>query len=273
MRVSALPRLPLLTLGLLAALAACKPIDPDANGAKNPKAGAGEATVAADGPLKPGSGEATIEASARKLFGGQTPMLVRASPIDGLQEVFVAGDVFYASPDGRYFLRGDMVDVQTMQSKTEEARAVPRAEAMKEIDAKDAITFPAKGKEAFEIYAFTDTDCGYCRKMHDEIADYNRRGITVHYLPWPRSGAQGPTYDTMVSVWCAKDKNKALTDAKAGKAVPKATCENPVAKYVELGRRMMVNGTPAIFTPDARQLGGYVPAADLEQRLKGTPAK
>ena len=150
--------------------------------------------------------------------------------------------------------------------------SVENAEAIKEIDVKDSITFKASGKQLHEVYVFTDTDCGYCRKFHEEIKDYTSKGITVHYFPWPRSGTQGPTYDTMVSVWCAKDPAKALTDAKQGKAVAKATCDNPVSKYVEIGRKMGVNGTPAIYNLQANQLGGYVPPADLLKALDATKA-
>lgn len=215
----------------------------------------------------------SIEGASRQLFGGQTPSLVRDSPIPGLKEVFVANNVYYASPDGKYFLQGDMINVATRQSETESARSVVRVETMKEMDVKDSITFKATGKQKHEVYVFTDSDCGYCRKLHSEIKQYNANGITVHYFPWPRSGNQGPTYETMVSVWCAKNKQQALTDAKDGKPVPKATCDNPVQKYLDIGHKMMVNGTPAIFSLDGQQLGGYVPPTELLQKLDAAKAK
>lgn len=218
-------------------------------------------------------GNAGIIESTKTLFGGQEPSSIRETPIEGLMEVVATGDVFYASRDGKYFMRADIIEVATRKSLTEEARAIPRREAIKDVDEKDAITFQAKGEEKFEIYVFTDTDCGFCRKLHGEIRDYTSRGITVHYFPWPRSGAQGSTYETMVSVWCAKDQQKAITDAKAGRSVKPATCENPVERYYGIGQRMMISGTPAIFTPDGEQFGGYVSAAELLPRLEAAAAK
>ncbi len=32
-------------------------------------------------------------------------------------------------------------------------------------------------------YVFTDPLCGYCRKLHTQIADLNERGITIRYIP------------------------------------------------------------------------------------------
>ena len=196
--------------------------------------------------------------------------MVRDSPIAGLKEVFVSGNVFYASPDGKYFMQGDMIEVSTKKSMTDEARTVVRADVIKEVDVEDAITFKARGEEKFEVFVFTDTECGYCRKLHEEINEYNKLGITVHYLPWPRSGNQGPTFETMVSVWCASNQQKALTDAKLGRAVKPATCENPVEKYLDIGRRMMVTGTPAVFRSNGEQVGaGYLPPEPMLQELMG----
>ena len=255
---------------LIFALAACQP-SPAPNNRTAPSAG-----DIAEG-ARPVPNDEAITAASRKLFRGLTPLQVRDSPIPGLKEVIIAGGmtaegpvpggVFYASADGQYFMQGDMIEVATLRSKTEESRAIPRQAALRQVDIKDAITFPAKGAARHEVYVFTDTDCGYCQQLHKHIADYNARGITVRYFPWPRSGTQGPTFDTMVSVWCAKDQRQALTTAKAGKPVPSARCNSPVGKYVEIGHQLLISGTPAIFSPSGRQLGGYVTPADLEKAL------
>ena len=36
-------------------------------------------------------------------------------------------------------------------------------------------------KEQHVITVFTDITCGYCRKLHEQMADYNALGITVRY--------------------------------------------------------------------------------------------
>ena len=52
------------------------------------------------------------------------------------------------------------------------------------------ITYKAEN-EKYVVNVFTDITCGYCRKMHAEMADYNARGITFRYLAYPRSGIIG----------------------------------------------------------------------------------
>lgn len=264
MRVIPAVRSSLLMLGVALALSACNPPS-EGKGSKSetPKETKAEVVSQADGEFT------GIKNSVRQLFSGQEATLIKESPIKGLYEVHAVGNLFYASPDGKYFIQGDMIEASTKVSQTQkslqESLSELRKGPLKEIDVKDSITFKAKGPEKAEVYVFTDTDCGYCRKLHQEIGEVTAGGITVHYFPWPRSGKQGPTYDTMQSVWCAKDKQKALTDAKNGKTVPSATCDNPVDKYIDLGHKLFVNGTPAIFSTSGQQLGGYLPAPQLIQ--------
>jgi thiol:disulfide interchange protein DsbC len=46
-----------------------------------------------------------------------------------------------------------------------------------------------------------------------------------------------------------------------------AQCENPVADQYRLGIAMGVTGTPALLTPEGQLIPGYVPPAQLRQRL------
>ena len=55
---------------------------------------------------------------------------------------------------------------------------------------------------------------------------------------------------------------------KAGKDIAENECAtNPIAAQFHLGNRLGVSGTPAIFTESGKQLGGYVPARVIAQRL------
>ena len=118
------------------------------------------------------------------------------------------------------------------------------------------------------ITVFTDIECGYCRKMHQDIPELNRQGITVEYLAFPRMGLGSQDYTDMISVWCAADRRQALTSAKQGKPVTPKNCTNPVAMQYTLGQQVGVSGTPAVFAADGTQLGGYVPPAQLVQALE-----
>jgi thiol:disulfide interchange protein DsbC len=119
------------------------------------------------------------------------------------------------------------------------------------------------------ITVFTDIDCGYCRKLHNEIDAFMAEGIRVRYLFYPRAGLGSPSYQKAVSVWCADDRKQALTDAKAGEPLPEKSCENPVADHMALGEAMGVTGTPAILLENGQLVPGYVPAKRMAAILNG----
>jgi thiol:disulfide interchange protein DsbC len=195
---------------------------------------------------------------------------IRKFEVAGLYEVNVGGDIYYADSTGDYLIRGDIMEMETQKNLTQKSRDLVRATLMHDLNPKEAIVFSAKSPKHV-INVFTDVECGYCRKLHEQIQAYNDNGVTVRYYPFPRSGTSGPVFDEMVSVWCAKDRKLALTQAKSGAHLPAASCANPVAKYFNLGRHMGIQGTPAIFLDNGAQIGGYVPpeniTAAIEQAL------
>jgi len=78
----------------------------------------------------------------------------------------------------------------------------------------------------------------------------------------------------MISVWCADDRKQALTEAKEGKPVPTRKCQStPVNMQFDLGRRLGVAGTPAVYAPDGTLLGGYLPPDQLRQALDALAEK
>ena len=100
-------------------------------------------------------------------------------------------------------------------------------------------------------------------KRWREIAEYNKRGIAVQYLAFPRAGLGSEDYRKMVAVWCADDRRQALTDAKNDKPVPMKNCTNPVTMHYNLGQRMGLEGTPMILATDGTQIAGYLPPDQL----------
>lgn len=214
---------------------------------------------------------AASDAAIRKAVSGMLPPNVSIehigpAPIAGLREVVIAGRVYYATTDGKYFVQGAIQDIGAKVNLTEASEAKIHGAELAKIADDQRIVFPA-AHEKYRVTVFTDTDCGYCRKFHSQIADYNARGITVQYLFFPRAGLQSDTYKTMVDVWCSDNRQQSLTDAKLGEALPPKSCTNPVARDFELGQRVGVTGTPSIFAPDGRQLGGYLPPDELVQAL------
>jgi thiol:disulfide interchange protein DsbC len=134
------------------------------------------------------------------------------------------------------------------------------------VDGSKQITF-APDKPAYDLMVFTDIDCGYCRKLHAQIAEYNQQGIAIHYMSFPRAGVGSLSYEKAVSVWCAKDPRAAMTKAKLGEEPEPAQCDNPIADQYQLGLDLGVSGTPSLLTADGQMIPGYVPPDQLRERL------
>ncbi|MGC8121280.1 thioredoxin fold domain-containing protein [Marinobacter sp. VGCF2001] len=195
---------------------------------------------------------------------------VRESEAKGLYEVQSNnGDTIYTTEDGAYLLTGDLLKITDngIANVTEESRAATRKTAMAEFGGDGVISYPASGEEKAVIDVFTDIDCPYCRKLHDEVPQLNDYGITVNYYGFPRSGPNTPSFRKYVSVWCAEDQQTAMDAAKAGRSVEQKRCENPVAEQYRLGGQVGVTGTPAIVLEDGNMVRGYVPARNLAEGL------
>jgi thiol:disulfide interchange protein DsbC len=216
----------------------------------------------------PGS-QAAIEASLKKVLPDMKTDQIRPSPIEGVSEVQVGPRLFYVTNDGRYLLQGSLVDLHTRHDISEERRKTFRLEAVNAVGEQNMIIFPAKNPR-HTITVFTDVDCTYCRKLHQQINRYNDLGITVRYLLYPRSGADTPSYYKAVTVWCSDNRQDALTRAKAGEDLKQRTCANPVLSLIELGQEMGLQGTPAIILDDGEMVPGYVPPDKLAQALDAT---
>jgi len=196
---------------------------------------------------------------------------VKASSLNGMYQVLTnRGEIFYVDEKAEYILSGDMfrIEAQGLANLTEDVRSGLRGEQVKAIDLSSAISFSPEGESKGSIYVFTDTDCGYCRKFHEEVPKLVAKGVTVHYLAWPRRGVQSPTGNMMSDIWCSEDQQEAMTLVKSGRGISSVkACDHPIQEHLSLGMKLGVNGTPAVFTSDGRQIGGYVPANAVLERM------
>jgi thiol:disulfide interchange protein DsbC len=195
------------------------------------------------------------------------PEDVRPSPVPGLFEVVAGTEVGYVSADGRFYIDGDLFDMETRANLTEESRKAGRVALLKGVRDEDTIVFAPKGYK-YTVNVFTDVDCGYCRKLHAEIAELNRLGVKVRYLMYPRNGPGTEAWKKAEAVWCSADRNDALTRAKRGEAVTSKACDTPVASQYALGQELGIRGTPGIITDRGDYVAGYMPAQRLVDHLK-----
>jgi thiol:disulfide interchange protein DsbC len=189
------------------------------------------------------------------------------APVEGLLQVLTDKGLFYTSQDGKYLLQARIYNLdEGMRNETEATLSDVRLDGLQEFQ-ESVIEYKAKN-EKYVVNIFTDITCGYCRKLHNEMDNYNQLGITVRYLAFPRGGMNSRSFTDMVSVWCADDKQQAMDKAKAGESIANKNCQTKVAEQYAFGRKIGVNGTPNIIMPDGSVIPGYQPPAQLEQALK-----
>ena len=206
-----------------------------ASAAAQPAAGASNASP---GPAAARVREAILQVNPQVQIDEITP-----APLPGFQQAIIGGQVVYVSDDGRYLMQGTLYDINNRRNLAEDTMAGLRRKLM------------------------ASMPVAYCRKFHSQIADYNRQGIAVQYVAFPRMGLGSDDYRKMVAVWCSANPRQALTDAKSDRPVPYRNCKNPVAMQYNLGQRMGLQGTPMVLAEDGTQLGGYVPPEQLRQAL------
>jgi len=250
-------------LGLIS-LSACAQSQAPAADAK--PAAKTAAAVGSAPQTAPGSADARAVAAIRELNQQIQIDRVGAASMPGFREVIVGGKTLYVSDDGKYLIQGSLYDMNTKKDLSEVSLAKLRKELLKQVPLSDRIVFaPANPK--YTLTVFTDIECGYCQKMHSEIAEYNKRGIEIQYLAFPRMGLGSVDHKKMIAVWCAADRKQALTAAKSGRPVPMKDCKNPVTMEYDLGQRLGLTGTPMIITANGDQVPGYMPPQQMRDYL------
>lgn len=240
----------------------------------------GAVASAGEPAMAPGAGTSVspevrqmVRSAIGRLSTNATIDSIEPAAAPGFYQVIASGQMLYVSADGKYLFNGDLLSLKQRKNLSDAAWAHFRQARLARLKPAQSIVFaPAHPK--YKVTVFTDVTCGFCRQLHNQVEDFNKAGIAVQYVAWPREGllttAGRPTatYNEMVSVWCASDRKAAFTAAMDGHRPKPTSCANPVKQQYELGLELGVNGTPAVFGPDGRLMGGYLTAAQLLQKLR-----
>ena len=216
---------------------------------------------------------ADVRAAIAKKFPELKVGDIQPSPIPGIYQVPIGADTAYVSADGRYIIAGDLYEIDTRTNLTEQGRSTARANLLSKLDERDMIVFsPQVVKHTITV--FTDVECGYCRKLHSQIDQLTKAGIKVRYAAYPRQGPGTNDWHKMEQVWCSKDRQTAITQAKLGQEVQTKNCgATPVGKQFQMGEDLGIRGTPAIFTRNGDYIGGYLAPTDLVKEIEKSEAK
>lgn len=196
---------------------------------------------------------------------------ISATELPGIYELVSESQVFYLSPDGKYLFDGSIIDLEARINLSDQRRGSLQLSLIDKVPEDRMIVFNNEAGDADRwITVFTDSDCGFCQKLHREIDDITQAGIRVRYLLFPRAGMQSPSFDELQSVWCADDQQQAMTVAKSGGSVESAICENPIQEHMDLANRVGLRGTPLIYLDDGTKIPGYRPAAELVKMIEAS---
>jgi len=192
---------------------------------------------------------------------------IKQTPIPGIYQILMLPRVYYSTADGRYAFNGDLLDMVEQVNVSEATRNHSVASLVEGMGEDSMIVFGDSGLK-HTVTVFTDIDCGYCRKLHSEVKNYNEAGIRVRYMAYPRAGIGSDSFEKSVAVWCSDDQAQAMTKAKKGLGVKAKECKNSsVADHYALGERIGIRGTPAIILESGRIIPGYIPAKGLIAEL------
>lgn len=217
--------------------------------------------------------EDTVRGALQALAPGVKVEAVQESPLPGFYETIAGGQFVYVSKDGRYVLDGTAFDVPARRDLTAESRARIRKAALDRVGPDKRIVFAPKDPKAIRhrVTVFTDPDCPFCRRFHEQIERYTANGIAVEYLFFPLSIHPGADRKAE-AVWCSSDRQAAFTAAMSGKDPGDAACPNPVAELTALAKSIGITATPTTLATDGTQIPGQVAmspeqlAAELDRR-------
>ena len=200
---------------------------------------------------------------------------VAKSEIEGLYSFMLQGDLYYISSNGKYLVKGQLLDISTPKVSNLSSKRVAEIQKLEspmriaeinKLDESDMVIYKAPN-EKHVVTIFTDVDCGFCQKLHRERQDYLDLGITLRYLAFPRAGLQSKSASKLRGIWCASDPQTAMTDAKIHNKYRTGSCKTPFQEHMYLVRKFGLNGTPGIILENGDLIGGYLPAEVLNRRL------
>ena len=176
---------------------------------------------------------------------------------NNFHEIIINNQIYYATNDGKYLIIGNVIDLQTKESITENTKMKQRLSIINSIEKENLVIYkPEETKHVLTV--FTDTSCPYCQKLHNEVPRLLENGIEVRYILFSRNGDGVEAYKQLASAWCSKNKEEAVESLFEGDILDDVDiCENPLNKNSEYASLLSVEGTPTIFLEDGRVIPGY----------------
>ncbi len=219
--------------------------------------------VAAEPPV-----EATIKKVLEPRLGNGVKIeSIKETPYSGLYEVRAGGDILYTDKKGEYIFIGQVFNAKTSQNLTKERLDEINKIKFSDLPLQSALKL-VKGDGKRVIAIFEDPNCGYCKRFRQTtLKDIDN--VTVYTFMYNILSEDSAIKSK--NIWCSPDRNKAwdewMLNGKVAPAAP-ANCQNPNEKISQLGQKLRINGTPAIFFADGSRVAGAIDVQTLEEKFK-----
>ena len=215
--------------------------------------------------------EGAVELNIKKqieprLVGGLKIDSVKLTPYSGLYEIRAGGAILYADKTGTYLFEGDIINTRTQINLTNERREELSRIKFSELPLDLALKM-VKGNGKRVIAIFEDPNCGYCKRFRATTLK-EVDNITVYTFMY--NILSEDSTQKSKAIWCSADRNRAWDEWMLGNKLPApapANCSTPNEKVFALGRRLNINGTPAIYFADGTRIAGAIDAKGLEAKL------
>ena len=212
---------------------------------------------------------ATVQQNLKKNFPDIPVQSVQTTPLKDIYEVYMGGQIVYTDDDANYFFIGNLIDNKNQKNLTEDS--------LQKLEKIDVSTLPldqaikhVKGNGQRVLYLFSDPDCPYCQRLEKQMASVDN--VTIYLFLYPLKGLHPNAEKMATQIWCAKDQYAAWEDYLLNKKQPtkSASCQTPIQKNLELGKRLKISGTPTMFIKNGNRITGAVEADELNQLLDKT---
>ena len=196
---------------------------------------------------------------------------IQRSEVENFYEIELSDkSFFYVEENAQYLFLGDIYKLgeNELINISQKKKFSSSQEMLKKINPESLISFTPELIK-YKIYVFTDVDCGFCRKFHNQIDSYLNEGIQINYLAFPRSGIESKTYKKMTTAWCSDDRQKVLTGLKNDEVFDQIDCEdNPIKEHYQLAKSIDIQGTPTIISSTGLTIPGFIEAKEIVEYLK-----
>ncbi|SEM29063.1 DsbC family protein [Acinetobacter sp. DSM 11652] len=189
---------------------------------------------------------------------------LQKTEMKGLYSGSLDNQIIYIDEEAKHLFFGSMIRIEDQKNLTRDLVLKHNSVDFKQLPLQDAIkTVRGNGKRQLAI--FSDPNCPYCKTLENNLSQL--KDVTIYTFMYP---IKSQSIQPSKQVWCSANREFAWNALlqKNQQPTAQADCSNPVERNLELGRRLGVQGTPAIIFENGFKVTGAYPASEIEKIWK-----